>query len=546
MKKIAGVLIVLASSFLMIRSLFISGYFPMHDDTQVARVVEMGRAIRQGQFPVRWVSDLGYGYGYPIFNFYGPLPYYVGGALYALGLTGLTATKIMMGVGLVLSGVAMYAALADISGVSAGVLGAVFYMFAPYHAVQAYVRGAVGEYYALIFLPLILWGFWRIYSKKPLSGILLAAVATGGLIVSHTIVGYVGMFLEGLAVIALSTMSTRRKKLWTAVLLGLGLAAFFWLPAITEMKYTDVSGQINSGSNFRDHFVCLTQLWNSPWGFGGSVKGCVDGLSFKVGKEHLLTALAVVVSVLVGLLRGRKERTLIAVGVAIFGISVFFMLSISEPVWNILPFFAYLQYPWRFLAFAIFGISLVVSQAAYLFRPAIVRWGVVVLLCIGVLYVEAKRFIPQYTYNRPAAAFETAEDIRFRVSKISDEYLPAAVPRPKGPQDVVRDTIPKSDLYSVDIQQLTDIYGKFGLDAKEPVAIQINTAYFPGWHYIVNVTDTKPLIQNGLPIITIPPTASVVQMEFRDTPVRMSGNIISLLSLGVCFYLYDKREKTIS
>ena len=535
MKKLAGLVIVLASSILMIRSLFISGYFPMHDDTQVARVVVMGRALRQGQFPVRWVADLGYGYGYPIFNFYGPLPYYVGGALYALGIDGVAATKIMMGAGLVLAGITMYAVLADIAGISAGVLGAVFYMFAPYHGVQAYVRGAVGEYYALIFLPLIVWGMLK---KK----ILMGSLGIAGLIVSHTIFGYVGMVFVILALLALKM----RRHVLILILLGLGLSAFFWLPAIYEMRYTSVAGQINSGSNFRDHFVCISQLWNSAWGFGGSAAGCLDGLSFKIGKVHLLAGLAALIGILIGLIRGNREKMLVAAGTAIFGISVFFMLNISEPIWNMLPFFAYVQYPWRFLAFAIFGVSLVASQVVYIVRPAFVRWGVVALLIGLVLFVEAKRFTPQYTYSRPAADFETQEDIRFRVSKISDEYLPGAVPRPENSQDVVNDTIPQSDLYTMEIQQMSDTYGKFGFSAREPVAVKINTAYFPGWQYIVNVTDTKPAIENGLPVITIPSGDSVLQMYFRDTPVRRIANVISLLSLGVFFYLYDKRKKTIS
>ncbi len=545
MKKIAGLLIVLAASFLMIRSLFISGYFPMHDDTQVARVVVMGRALRAGSRSR--VSRARRRYGYPIFNFYGPLPYYVGGVLYALGLSGLTATKIMMGTGLVLAGVTMYLAIADISGISAGIFAAVFYMFAPYHGVQAYVRGAVGEYYALIFLPLILWGFWRIRSKKStVSGILLGAAGTFGLIVSHTILGYVGMFLAGFAAIALSVHTAQWKKIWTVVLLGLGLSAFFWLPAIWEMKYTSVAGQINSGSNFRDHFVCLSQLWNSPWGFGGSAKGCLDGMAFKVGKEYLLIGLAVLLAALAGFIRGKRERLLIAAGTVIFLVSVFFMLSISASVWNILPFFAYVQYPWRFLAFAIFGISLVVSQIVSLFRSTLLRFAVT-SLCVGLLlFVEAKRFVPQYTYSRPEADFESAEDIRFRVSKISDEYLPPSVPRPSTARDIVHDTIPESALYTSEIRQLSDTYVKIAFQAQEPTMAKTNIAYFPGWQYIVNVTDTVPQIENGLPVITIPSGDSVVQMWFRNTPVRSIADIISLVSLGTCFYVYDKRKKTIS
>ena len=37
-----------------------NGYFPMHDDTQVARVISMGNALREYQFPVRLVDGFGY------------------------------------------------------------------------------------------------------------------------------------------------------------------------------------------------------------------------------------------------------------------------------------------------------------------------------------------------------------------------------------------------------------------------------------------------------------------------------------------------------
>src|SRR3990167_1872112 len=96
------IIAVLLLSLWVIKPLFVNGFFPMHDDTQVARVFEMGKALRDGMFPVRWVPDLGYGYGYPIFNFYAPLSYYFGGFLTLLGFDALLATKIMMAVGILL------------------------------------------------------------------------------------------------------------------------------------------------------------------------------------------------------------------------------------------------------------------------------------------------------------------------------------------------------------------------------------------------------------------------------------------------------------
>src|SRR3989344_8526369 len=107
-RHVFPLLVIFIFAFWGVRSLMVDGYFPMHDDTQVGRVVVMGRALRNGQFPVRWVSDLGYGYGYPLFNFYGPLPYYVGGALYAAGFSGLVATKIMFGIGIVGASLTMF------------------------------------------------------------------------------------------------------------------------------------------------------------------------------------------------------------------------------------------------------------------------------------------------------------------------------------------------------------------------------------------------------------------------------------------------------
>src|SRR3989338_10214440 len=88
-------IITIILSWFAIRPLTIAGFFPVHDDTQPARIYEMAKALKFGQFPVRWVPDLGYGYGYPLFNFYAPLPYYFGAAFYLFGFNVLSATKLM-------------------------------------------------------------------------------------------------------------------------------------------------------------------------------------------------------------------------------------------------------------------------------------------------------------------------------------------------------------------------------------------------------------------------------------------------------------------
>src|SRR5450759_6001889 len=88
-------------------------------------------------------------------------------------------------------------------------------------------------------------------------------------------------------------------NLFITIFLGFILATFYWLPAVLEMSYTNVNSLIGGGSNFRDHFVCINQLWTSPWGYGGSTKGCIDGLSFMVGKSHIILTILLFVFALI-------------------------------------------------------------------------------------------------------------------------------------------------------------------------------------------------------------------------------------------------------
>ena len=317
LKKNFGIILVLLLSFWAIRPLFVSGFFPMHDDTQVARVFEMGKMLKDGIFPVRWVPDLGYGYGYPIFNFYAPLAYYVGALFILLGFDALTATKIMMGIGILLSGIFMYLLAREFWGEIGGVLSGLFYVYAPYHALDIYVRGDVAEFWAYAFVPLMFYGFYKLFKNSQSSDDLetenskvkaqkskaqfkiqkfgmIGALGYAGIILSHNLTALMITPFLLASFLILIIYSKKETRILTTLylilytLLGLMFSAFYWIPALLEMKHTNVLSQIGGGADFRDHFVCLGQLWESNWGFGGSTAGCtLDGMSFMIGKLHL-------------------------------------------------------------------------------------------------------------------------------------------------------------------------------------------------------------------------------------------------------------------
>src|SRR5258706_13935597 len=71
-----------------------SGYFNIHDDLQMMRQLEMEKCFLSLQIPCRWGPDMGYGFGFPLFNFYPPLPYFFGEIFRLFGIAFTEVAKI--------------------------------------------------------------------------------------------------------------------------------------------------------------------------------------------------------------------------------------------------------------------------------------------------------------------------------------------------------------------------------------------------------------------------------------------------------------------
>lgn len=547
MKKTAILLFILFLSFWTIRPLFSNGFFPMHDDAQVARVIVMANALSHGQFPVRMVSDLGYGYGYPLFNFYGPLPYYVGGIIHLTGIDVLSATKIMIGLGVVVGSISIFLLSSSIFGVFGGLFSAILLTYFPYRAVQVYVRGAIGELWATSFLPLVLLGILLAVQKnKKMFGILIAGFSLAAVILSHTVFGYLTAGFVAALGFASILISMRKHQeaarsfgiaCLSMFFLGLGLTAFFWLPALLEMPYTNVSKVIGQTADYKDHYVCLSQLWDSPWGFGGSAPGCLDGMSFKLGKFQIGIVLF---SLFFWLVLRKKEKRVnfLMTGMTLLGIGfLFLMLPISQPLWSFIPYASFIQYPWRFLGPFGICLSLLSGYVCYK-RTPVMNIVCIILLGGGVVFINAKLFTPQYLYSRPAAAFETREELRFRASKVSDEYLPKGIAIPVQASGIVGDRVTGNESVQVTKISETEVYGKYEIQVFQTQTLLLYMAFFPGWHFYINGNEVKPNIVAGQPSVIVLSGKNTLEMRFTNTPVRSVGNWITIITCLGLFGLF--------
>ena len=101
-------IIILASAILAGRTFLTPGYFNMHDDLQMMRQLEMEKCFLDGQIPCRWVPDMGYGFGFPLFNYYPPLPYLTGELFRLVGFSFVDTAKILFLLAFIASGITMY------------------------------------------------------------------------------------------------------------------------------------------------------------------------------------------------------------------------------------------------------------------------------------------------------------------------------------------------------------------------------------------------------------------------------------------------------
>ncbi|MBK9050803.1 MAG: hypothetical protein IPL78_07790 [Chloroflexi bacterium] len=119
------------------------------------RLQQLETALREGHFPVRWMPDANYGYGYPFFNYYAPLSIYIAAAFRLLGFSYVNAIHLAQLSGFLVAGWGMYSLARRWWGSEwAGVLSAAAYTFAPFHMVNIYVRGdSLAEFWAMAFYP---------------------------------------------------------------------------------------------------------------------------------------------------------------------------------------------------------------------------------------------------------------------------------------------------------------------------------------------------------------------------------------------------------
>ncbi len=527
------ILVVLLTLF-SFKSLLRPGYFPMHDDMQAMRVLQMDKCFRDGQIPCRWVPDMGYGYGYPQFIYYSPLPYYVMEAVHLLGVPILDSVKAGIVLSFILSGVAMFILGKSLWGNWGGLIAALFYVYAPYRASDVYTRGAVGEFWALVFLPLIFWAIWEYVKNEKFKYIAFLALSYGGLLTTHNITSIA--FTPLVCLWALFSLWYFKKwpvfwKLLAGGVWGAGLAAFFIFPVMFERQYVHVETMVSGYFNYLAHFISLRQLFFSThWGYGSSELGPNDDLSFNFGILHWLFSFLALIA---AFFAAKKEKIFkVVIFLALAGLAAIFMThQRSVFVWSHLPFLTYFQFPWRFLAIATFIFSLLPGALIFFLKDktrAVVLGAVMVA---GVIFFNAFYFNPRVWYQISDKEKFSGELWEKQLTISIFDYLPIFAKAPPGQKAPDRPQIIKGKAKVLDFQKGTD-WQRGKLTVYEDAAVELPLYDFPGFRVLVDDRKVETNHNNPLGLITfnLPAGEHSFSVKLKRTPIRWLGDLTSLLS----------------
>jgi uncharacterized membrane protein len=162
-------------------------------ELHIFRLAELSRMVREGELYPRWAANFYYGYGYPIFNYYAPLSYYLGLGVELLPrLDAVDAVKALFVGGLITAGIGMYGLVRDYWGRRAGLVAAASYVFAPYiQFVDPHARGDLPEALSFSFFALALWALSRLHERPTRLRWMGAAGLVAAVILVHNLMAMV-------------------------------------------------------------------------------------------------------------------------------------------------------------------------------------------------------------------------------------------------------------------------------------------------------------------------------------------------------------------
>lgn len=351
--------------------LFVKGIlYPMDDtDFHLMRIEGLANEIRLGHFPARIQAEWAGGNGYPISVFYGDLLLYIPALIRLLGysVSVCYATYISL-INIITVFISYYSFKNIIKENNIALLMSLAYVTTNNWYVTIYVRGALGEYTAMAFLPLGAASLYLLFNdseKKELANIkisLMLAIAMSGIITSHILSAEMSV-----VIIILLCLININKIIRPRIILLFAMSAietivltmFFIVPFLDYYINVDVliNRKTNTPSFIQQDGINIYQLvsfFQNPY--------IVDGNNGKTPGLVLMTFFFLGIATWVVGKANRKMKIMILLSTLLL-----FICTNAFP-WNLLAYktsifntLANIQFPMRYMDYACVSLTVLLG-----------------------------------------------------------------------------------------------------------------------------------------------------------------------------------------
>lgn len=444
--------------------------------------------LKSGTLYPRWLPWSYDGLGAPIFYFYPPLAFYLTALFGLLGVSTYGSLIAAFGTALAASGMSMFRWLRGWT--ERPLLAALFYMAAPYHLMDFYRRGALAEFVAFAFIPLVALGMKRaIVARRPA----LLALAYAGLILTHLPAALLTSVLLIAPWGALAALRDRRAAapLATGIGLGLGLAALYLVPM--QMMRGEVSTQ---------YMLSIPQYQAANWSLVAP-----DRWPSLAGAKLLAGLCAIMIFPALILIAARRRDPWAWGAAAVCAVAA----GLLPGFWS-LPLIANTQFPWRALMLAEFLLA--TGFALTPMRPLLAALAITPMIALSAVLLKP---VHELDPTRPAAWLERHLDVR--------EYVPQGAP------------------------DETSWYAKWAMaiSARHKTPIQDGAFtiaprfYFPSWEVLCHGRKVPTAPDPETRLLRWRGSNSDCSARIGITPFELAGAGLSLLSLLVLVAVARRR-----
>lgn len=541
--------------------LFLDYMIEGHDlGFHLLRIEGIKDGILMGSIPVRIQPNWLDGNGYAASIFYGDILLYVPALLRLCGFNITEAYNIYVFLMNAATAIISYFCFKKMSGQKKlAILGSALYTLSLYRMVNIYVRSAVGEYSAMAFLPLIVYGMWMIFATPSDSEgydklWIVPTIGFTGIINTHILTcEMTGAFIILLCLIKIKRVFTKKTFLVLVkiVLFTCLLNAAFLVPFFDYMLRGGFA--VTSGDRFtagiQQYGAFLGQVLIPFSGFSGLAVSTANGMAGEFpsasGLAIIIGSVACVYALVSGLIKDKATKSLAIICLVFGGLSIMFSTHLFP--WDIFqhmnPLFKKLismvSMPWRFLSIA----SMVLVLASVLAAKAIDKNYVVAVLA-AVCLVQAGYLM--------SGVMNTAEPLaKYYDYSLDDsnligcEYLPVQAHR--------EDCLERYEKGSTNITYWTDSRVKNSAvftasnASSEDGYVELSMVYYAGYKAVDVNTGKKLTVQptsDYKTSVVIPAGYSgQVKVYFAGFAHWILGNIVTVLTLVYIVHNFRKKSK---